>query len=146
MSEPPLSVVRAVQVMKVGMVASLAGIAVNLLSVRSARPLIRQMEPGASAAQVTADQRILVGELIAFGLLEAALWLWMAQSCRAAKSWARTLSTTLFTILTIWTILSAASGSFGANLIYNVIVWAIALVAIRFLWQGPSNEYFRKSR
>lgn len=146
MSEPPVSVVRAVRAMKAGMVASLAGIAVNLMSVGSVRPVIQKLEPNATTAQVTADQRVFTGELIAFGLLEAALWLWMAQSCRAGKSWARTLSTVLFAILTVWTVVSVAGGSSGLNLVYNVVVWLIALVATRFLWLGPSSDYFQKNR
>ncbi|MCL2584381.1 MAG: hypothetical protein FWE35_18195 [Streptosporangiales bacterium] len=145
MSEPPLSVRRAVQAMKAGMVASLAGIAVNLTSANSVRPMIAKLEPNASPAQVTADQRVFFGELIAAGLLEAALWLWMAQSCREGKGWARTLSTVVFAIYTVWTVATVAGGASGIDLIYSVLVWLIGLAAVRFLWQGSSSEYFRKS-
>jgi len=145
MSEAPPSVLKAAQVMKAGMVASLIGIPVYLLSEEPSRAAIQRIKPDATAAQIADVQRALPGELIAFGLLMAALWLWMAQSCRAGKSWARTLSTVLFAVYTVWTLLSVFGESAGAEVIYDVVVWLIALTAVRFLWQGPSSEYFRKN-
>jgi hypothetical protein len=70
----------------------------------------------------------------------------MAQSCRAGKAWARTLSTVLFGIYTIAQVASAAIGSGSAGEIYNVVVWVIGLIAVIFLWQKPSTEYFRGAR
>jgi len=144
--EPPPSIVKAVKTMQAGMVASLAGIILNLVTVGSVKSAIRQLEPHATAAQITMDQRMLIGESIAAGLIGAALWLWMAQSCRAGKAWARTLSTVLFGIYTIAQIASVAIGSGSAGEIYNVVVWVIGLIAVIFLWQKPSTEYFRGAR
>lgn len=141
--EPPPSVLKAVRVMKAGMVASLAGIIVNLVSIGSVKSALRQLEPHATAAQLTSDQRLVVGESIAAGLIGAALWLWMAQSCRAGKSWARVTATVLFAIDTVGQFFSLASGSGSVGLIYNIVVWLIGLVAVALLWQRPSSEYFR---
>lgn len=145
-NEPPPSIVKAVRAMQAGMVASLAGIILNLVTVGSVKSSIRQLEPHATAAQITMDQRMLIGESIAAGLIGAAMWLWMAQSCRAGKAWARTLSTVLFGIYTIAQIASAAIGSGSVGEIYDVVVWVIGLIAVIFLWQQPSTEYFRGAR
>jgi len=144
--EPPPSVLKAVRAMKAGMAASLVGIILNLASVGSVKSAIKNLEPHATAAQITMDQRMLIGESIAAGLIGAALWLWMAQSCRVGKSWARTFSTVLFGIYTLAQIASAAIGSGGVGEIYNVVVWLIGLVTMVYLWQRPSTEYFRASR
>lgn len=142
--EPPPSVIKAVRAMQVGMVASLAGIVLNLLTVGSAKSAIRQLQPHATASQITMDQRLLIGESVAAGLIGAALWLWMAQSCRAGKAWARTLSTVLFGVYTVAQVAAAAVGSGGGvGEVYSVVVWLIGLVAVVFLWQRPSTEYFR---
>lgn len=142
--EPPPSVVKAVWAMRAGMVASLVGIVLNLLSMGTARSAIRQLDPHATAAQITADQRMLIGESIAAGLIGAALWLWMAQSCAAGKAWARIMSTALFGVYTVAQIAAAATGAGGGpGEIYSIVVWLIGLVAIAFLWQRPSSEYFR---
>lgn len=144
--EPPPSIVKAVRAMQAGMVASLVGIILNLVSVGSVKSSIRHLEPHATAAQITMDQRMLIGESIAAGLIGAALWLWMAQSCRAGKPWARTLSTVLFGIYTISQAASAAIGSSGVGEIYDIVVWVIGLIAVIFLWRQPSSEYFRQAR
>jgi hypothetical protein len=144
--EPPPSILKAARAMQAGMAASLAGIILNLLSLGSAKSAIKQLEPHATAAQLTSDQRLLIGELIAGGLISAALWLWMAQSCRAGKAWARVLSTVLFGIYTLGQAFSTVIGAGGAGQIYYIAVWLIGLVAIVFLWQRPSTEYFRDAR
>jgi hypothetical protein len=144
--EPPPSILKAVRAMQAGMVASLVGIILNLMSVGSAKSAIRHLEPHATAAQITLDQRMLIGESIAGGLIFAALWLWMAQSCRAGKAWARTFSTVLFGIYTIAQAALAAIASGGVGEIYNVVVWVIGLIAVIFLWRQPSSEYFRQAR
>ena len=141
--EPPPSIRNAVRAMKTGMVASLIGIVLNLLTAGSAKSALRQVEPHATAAQIASAQHLLIGESIAAGLIGAALWLWMAQSCRAGKAWARVTSTVLFGVFTIGQVVLASAGSGGVGLIYNVVVWLIGLTAIVFLWQKSSSEYFR---
>lgn len=145
-SQPPPSVVKAVRAMQAGMAASLVGIAVNLLLMGSVKSAIRQSDPHLTAAQVDSAQRLFVGFSVASGLIGAALWLWMAQSCRAGKSWARTVSTVLFGIYTLAQIYGAATPSSSVARIYDILVWLIGLVSIVFLWQRPSTEYFRESR
>ena len=141
--EPPPSVVKAVRAMQVGMAASLVGIVINLASVGSLKSDIQRQAPHLTASQVTQLERFSIGEFIAAGLIGAALWLWMAQSCRAGKSWARIVSTVLFGIYTVGQIAAAAIPSGGAGRLYNIVLWLIGLVAIVFLWQRSSTEYFR---
>lgn len=144
--EPPPSVAKAVRTMQLGMVASLVGIVVNLLLVGSLKSAIRQSDPHLTAAQVDSAQRLFFGFSVASGLIGAALWLWMAQSCRAGKPWARTLSTVLFGIYTVAQIYGAATPSSALARIYDILVWLIGLVTIVLLWQRSSTEYFRESR
>lgn len=140
--KPPASVVKAAWAMRAGMIASLAGIVLNLLSLKSIGSAIRHLEPHVTATQLTVDQRMAVGETIAAGLLSAALWLWMAQSCTAGKSWARTLSTILFGVFTVLQAAALGAG-FGAGQIYSIVVWLIGLTAIVFLWHPTSTPHFR---
>jgi hypothetical protein len=50
-------------------------------------------------------------------VIAAGVWIWMARSCRAGKSWARTVSTVLF-----------------------------GLIAIILLWQRASPDYFKGAK
>ena len=140
----PQSVQRAVRVMYVGAAASLIGIAVDLTALSSIRSAITQRSTTMTTAQINTAVHVEVGFLIAGGLIGAALWLWMAQSSKAGKGWARIVSTVFFGIDTISALAGTAGGlGGGATRIYGLVVWVIGLIAIILLWQRPSSDYFR---
>jgi hypothetical protein len=140
----PQSVQRAVRVMYAGVAASLIGIAVDLTALSAIRSAITKRSTTMTAAQINTAVHVEIGVLIAGGLIGAALWLWMAQSCKAGKAWARTVSTVLFAIDTASVLASvAAVPGGGLTRIYGLVVWVIGLIAIILLWQRPSSDYFR---
>ena len=143
----PQSVLRAVKVMYVGLAASLVGIIVDMTTLSSTRSAILKRNPGYTATQLNNAEHLQIGLFIAGGLIGAALWLWMAQSCRAGKGWARVVSTVFFGIDTV-SVLVGAAGVQGGGLsrIYGILVWVIGLIAIVLLWQRSSSEYFRAPR
>ena len=143
----PPSIERAVRVMYVGLAASLIGIAVGLTTLSSARSAILKAHPAYTTAQLNSAYHFAIGELIAGGLIGAALWLWMAQSCRAGKGWARVVSTVFFGIDTLSVIVGAAAVQGGGlSRIFGILVWVIGLIAIILLWQRSSSDYFRAPR
>jgi hypothetical protein len=142
----PQSVQRAVLVMYVGAAASLIGIAVDLTTLSSIRSAITKRSPTMTVAQVNTAVHVEVGFLIAGGLIGAALWLWMAQRCRAGRGWARTVSTVFFGIDTLGALGSLAVPGGGLTRAYGLLVWVIGLIAIILLWQRSSSDYFRAPR
>ena len=143
----PPSVIRAVRVMYAGAVLSLVGIVINLVTFTSLRSAIGKANPALTAAQVNSAEHVAIGISIAGGLIGAALWLWMAQSCRAGKGLARVVSTVFFGIDTLSVLVgSAAAQGGGLSRIYMILVWVIGLIAIVLLWQRSSSEYFRAPR
>src|SRR5690348_14470048 len=148
-SAAPQSVLRAVRVMYVGLAASLLGILVDMTTLSATRSEIIKQNPKFTTAQVNSAEHLEIGLFIAGGLIGAALWLWMAQSCRAGKGWARVVSTVFFgidTLSVIAGVAGASTGGGGLARIYAVLVWVIGLVAIVFLWQRSSSDYFRAPR
>jgi hypothetical protein len=133
--------------MYAGAAASLIGIIIALTTLSSIRNQIHQRNLTLTATQINNAEHVAIGILIASELIGAALWLWMAQSCKAGKNWARITSTVLFAIETI-TVLAGASAvaSGGASRIYSILVWLIGFGAIIFLWQRSSTEYFKAPR
>ena len=143
----PQSITRAVQLMYAGAVASLIGIVIALTTLSSIKNEIHQRNLNLTATQINNAEHVAIGVLIASGLIGAALWLWMAQSCKAGKNWARITSTVLFAIETINVLAGAtAVASGGASRIYSILIWLIGLGAIIFLWQRSSTEYFKAPR
>ena len=143
----PRSVLRAVRVMYVGIAASLLGIVVDMTTLSSTRSEIIKHSPNFTPAQVNSAEHVEIGLFIAGGLIGAALWLWMAQSCRAGKGWARIVSTVLFGIDTLSVLIGITSvPGGGLSRIYGVVIWVIGLIAVVLLWQRSSSDYFRAPR
>lgn len=143
-SAAPQSVLRAVRVMYVGLAASLLGILVDMTTLSATRSEIIKQNPKFTTAQVNSAEHLEIGLFIAGGLIGAALWLWMAQSCRAGKPWARIVSTVLFGIDTLSVLAGAATvPGGGLTRVYGFAIWAIGLIAIVLLWQRSSSDYFR---
>jgi hypothetical protein len=143
----PQSVLRAVKVMYVGLAASLIGIIVDMTTLSSTRSAILKRNPSYTATQLNHAEHLQIGLFIAGGLIGAALWLWMAQSCRAGKGWARVVSSVFFGIDTVSVLvgITAVQGG-GVSRIFGILVWVIGLVAIILLWQRSSSDYFHAPR
>lgn len=145
----PQSVQRAVRVMYIGLAASLLGIIVDMTTLSSTRSEILSRNPGYTQTQLNNAEHVEIGLFIAGGLIGAALWLWMAQTCRAGKGWGRVVSTVFFGIDTLSVLAGlagAGTGGGGLTRIYAVVVWVIGLIAIICLWQRSSSDYFRAPR
>ncbi|HEY7260279.1 MAG TPA: hypothetical protein VH589_02200 [Trebonia sp.] len=147
-SRPPVpqTVMRAAQVMYAGAAASLIGIIIDMTTLSSTKSEIIKRNPSLTPTQVNNAEHFVVGVFIVEGLIGAALWIWMAQSCKAGKNWARIVSSVLFAIETIGVLAGAAAvASGGAVRIYGIVVWLIGLVAIILLWRRSSSEYFKSA-
>jgi hypothetical protein len=143
-SVPP-SIVNACRAMRAGMAASLIGVAVDLLDFGAVKSALEKETPKLAPTQLTSAEHQEIGLIIASGLIQAALWLWIAQSARAGKGRARVLSTVLFALFTVGQLTGFASTGGDLVRFYGVLVWLIGLVAIVFLWQRPSIEFLRSS-
>jgi len=146
----PPSITRAVRVMYAGAVASLIGIAVDLSTYSSLQNAIathqRKNGQPLTHSQVVDLAHVEVVAFVVGGLIAAGLWIWMARSCQAGKSWARIVSTVLFAISTISTFVSVGGGALSAGdatRIYGFVVWIIGLAAVILLWQRASSDYFK---
>lgn len=143
-SAAPQSVVRAVRVMYAGVAASLLGIVIDMTTLSSARSAILKAHPTYTATQVNNAEHAAIGLFIAGGLIGAALWLWMAQSNRAGRGWARIVASVLFGIDTVSQVIGVGASG-GPSRFYGLVVWVIGLIAIVLLWQRSSSEYFRSA-
>jgi hypothetical protein len=162
----PQSVRRAVWFMYARAVASIISVGIDAVAINWFKIRMHQMNNGLTSAELTTIVHVAIGAIIAIGLISTALWIWIALSCRAGKSWARITATVLFVINTIFTLSGLANGSvststststttggitttasnstviaFGA---FNIVAWLIGLGAIIFLWQRSSSAYFNR--
>jgi hypothetical protein len=139
----PQSVTRAAQIMYAGAAASIIGIIIEFLTRHSIRSAIISHNHKLTTSQINTAYHVELGALLIGGLIAAGLWLWMAQSSKAGKSWARIVSTVLFGIDTLSLIASAAAPGGAASRIYGILVWLIGLAAIILLWRRDSTAFFK---
>ena len=142
----PPSVINAARVMYAGAAASLIGVVIDLTTIGSLRSTIHNRSPKLTPSQVTSLEHITIGGFIVAGLIGAALWIFIAQVCRAGKNWGRILATVLFGIDTLDQVFGAALPAAGGARIYAILIWLIGLAAVVLLWQRPSTAYFQSSR
>jgi hypothetical protein len=143
----PPSVMRAVQLMYAGAVASLIGIVIDLTTVGSLKSAIEAHDRTLTAAKVNTLEHAEIALLIISGVIAAGLWIWMALSCKAGKGWARIVSTVLFAVDTVGLLIGIGGAAPGghATRFYAIVVWVIGLAAIILLYRRSSSNYFNSA-
>jgi len=133
--------------MYVGAAASLIGVVIVFLDRHAIRTAIMNHNHKLTASQVNSSYHVALGIAAVFSLIGVGLWIWMAVMCKAGQSWARIVSTVFFGIETIDLAVGSAvpGGGGGASRFYGILVWLIGLVAIIFLWQRSSTEFFKSA-
>ena len=101
-----------------------------------------------TSAQLSHVRPLIIAVVIAFGLAEIALWLWMARTTSQGKNWARILSTVLFALATL-KLLSGLEviGKTGAGTVFfDALDWLTVLAAVWLLWRPAASAFFRPRR
>jgi hypothetical protein len=129
-----------------GAALSLVGVFVNLTTLGT----IKRRLPVTSPALLASTEHEAIAEFIVGGLVVAAVWIFLAMSCRVGMRWARAAGTALFAVDTVYMVDVAASldrvDAPVAVRMYTVAVWIAGLAATLLLWQRGANTYFRPAR
>jgi hypothetical protein len=139
----PASVLNAVKIMYIGAVTSILGIAIDAATVNTTKHAIARKSPNLTASQLSSSEHVLVVAFIIGGLIGAAAWFFIAQSCKNGKSWARITGTVLFAIGTVDTFAGLTAPIAGPVKIWAIPVWLVGLAAVVFLWRRSSSAFFK---
>jgi hypothetical protein len=139
-------VLNAVKFMYAGAAASLIGIVIDLTTLSSTKSTIARHSPNLTTSQVNAMEHSLVVGFIVGGLVGAGLWIFMAQSCKSGKNWARITATVLFGIDTVDLLAGLALPVAPSVKIFAPVIWLIGLGAVLFLWRGTSSAFFKRTQ
>jgi hypothetical protein len=84
------------------------------------------------------------------GIINAALWLWMAWKTGAGRTWARVLSSVFFGFACLQLIGALSSLADSAHpvlaFILTLVEWGVGLAALIQLWKRPSTEFFLSTK
>jgi hypothetical protein len=139
---PPSSVVQAVRLMYAGAVVSAVSLVVGLATTGSLRTALHKSDPSLTPAQLHTAQTALVIGSVFIGLIGIGLWVWMARTNQAGKSWARIVATVLFGLDTVFLLLGVARAGAAAGTLVSILTWLIGGGAVFLLWRKDSTEYF----
>ena len=140
--EPPPSVVMAVRLMYAGAVVSALSLVVGLVTISSLRNSLHKADPSLTSTQLHNLQTVVVVGSVVIGLIGIGLWVWMAVTNKAGKSWARIVATVLFVLDTLLLLLGVARAGAAAGTLVSILTWLIGGGAILFLWRRDASEYF----
>ena len=138
---PPPSVVMAVRLMYAGAVVSAVSLVVGLATVGSLRTALHKSQPSLTPTQLHDLQTVIVVGSVVVGLISIGLWVWMALTNKAGKSWARIVATVLFGLDTLFLLLGLARAGAAASFLVSILIWLIGLGAVILLWRKDSSEY-----
>lgn len=131
----PASMVNALRLMYAG-----AGIAVVLGVTIGLTTHSRTLHMGDPASGAYKAGYVTGGAII--GLIGGGLWLWMAWGNRRGRSWARTVSSAFFGLLTLYAAAVLVTSPIAPKIVV-ILEWAAGLAAIVFLWQRQSSNYYK---
>ncbi len=143
---PPTSVLAAAWLMYSGATLSVLSTLVNLAivgEVKTAFLRSHPMLPGNVVKSLAAGASL--GVLLG-GAIVVSLWLWLAFASKRGFGWARTVGTVLFGVDTFIMLNTLGARGIGPTKGISVVVWLVGLVAVIFLWQRPSSEFFSVRR
>ena len=147
---PPKSVANAVRLMYAGAALSIIELILAVVSTGSIRSAVqkaaRQRHTTLTHSQLSTVVTFDIAFTVAISLLAVGLWLWMARACGRGRSWARIVSSVLFGLNTLFTLINFARPSVSIGLVLNLLVWLAGLGAIIFLWQRDSGAFFQAGR
>lgn len=141
----PQPVRNAVKLMYAGAILSAAGIIIDFFGLPSERSALRTQHPHYSEAKIHSLVASNFAAMAVFGLISIALWIWMARTNGAGKSWARIVASVLFAFSTLELLTSILGFGLQLGLILGVLFWLPGLGAIVFLWRKESSGYFGAS-
>src|SRR5918996_981246 len=141
--EPPSSIVNAVRLMYLGAVLYLFRFIVYLLTwdSDSVRDDIAERNPDFSAGEVDNAVTATIVFTVVLAALGVAVWIWMAETNRRGRKWARIVATVLggLNILLTLIVLSQLT-AFDA--LVSVVSIALAATILWFLYRPESSQYY----
>jgi hypothetical protein len=140
---PPSSILTAVKLMYVGAALSAISFLTSLLTQDSVREQALEGDPTLTESEL--DAIVTVGIFIGVfvGLIGILLWVWMAETNRRGKSWARIVATVLGALNIVFTLVGLFIGqNSGLVVVFSVISAALAAVILYLLYRPDSNAYY----
>jgi hypothetical protein len=139
----PTSVRTAVKIMYAGAGASVLHAIVYVATQGAGKTAIERRYPHMQAGTVSTLTHVTVIAGVIVCLFGAALFMWIARSCKSGRNWARVTAAVLLVLGVLAAVYDLVSPRAAAVTITSFVVCLIGLVAVVLLWRGSSSAYFK---
>jgi hypothetical protein len=140
---PPPSILTAVKLMYAGAALAAISFVVSLMTQGSVREAALERDPDLTESQLDTIVAFGIAFAIIIGLIGVLLWVWMAETNRRGKSWARIVATVLGGLNILLTLIGLTTRQYsGIVLVFSVVSAALAVVILYLLYRPDSNAYF----
>jgi hypothetical protein len=109
------------------------------------RDQVRAADAGLTDAQIDAAVTTTVVVAVFFGLVFAALYLWLAFMIRRGANWARITLTVLFILGILFGLVGITGNSPAISKVISVINLVLEIAILVLMWRRESSEYFALS-
>jgi len=142
-------VVAAVWLMYGGAFLTVLSMIIDLVAISQVRSAYLTDHPFASQVTINrvnsvagaGDFGVVIGSLAA-----VSLWIVLALAAGKGRGWTRTVGTVLFGIDTLVFIGTIGRPGIAAAKTIHLMIWLVGLLAVVFLWQRRSSQFFAASR
>jgi len=129
--------------MYVGAALSAISFLTSLLTQDSAREQLLERDPTMNEEQLDTAVAFGVALAVVIGLIAILLWVWMAETNRRGKSWARIVATILGALNIVFTLVGLLlGGNSGLLVIFSLVSAALAAVILYLLYRPDSGAYY----
>jgi hypothetical protein len=132
---PTRTVRAAVGLMYAGAAVTTVGLIISIAFVAFVGPRVATLRLAGRNQPLAVA--ITVG--IVLGAVEIVCWLWMARQNSLGRSWARLVSTVLFSLATA----NLFANKLNAADVFAIPIWLVALGATWLLWRPTSSAFFQ---
>ena len=87
------------------------------------------------------DLGVIIG-----GVIAITLWVALAMAANGGRGWTRTVGTVLFGIDTLVVLATVGRPGIPAIKTIHLLIWLVGLLAVVFLWQRASSQFFSARR
>ncbi len=140
----PATVRNAVRFVYAGAWVAVITPVMDILSLRTLDSVLTQeLATPPSARSLFTFDGIAIAVVVAIGLVDISIWLWMARKLRAGRSWARIVATIFFAISSLGLLEIAVLPFPAFTKAVQVLSWIAGFGAIVLLWHRDSGAFFR---
>ena len=142
---PPPSILTAVKLMYAGAALSAINFLTSLLTQESVRDQIAETNPDWTEEQLDNAVALGIAFAVVFGLIAILVWVWMAETNRRGKSWARVVATVLGALNIVFTVVGLFLGrNSGLVVVFSLVSAALAAGILYLLYRPESNAYYEE--